>query len=153
MEGARVIDEVVGPFGERRIEDGAALGIHRGAGLFRPLLGPFDRLGREVNGIDAASEAGQVGSVPPVSASQLEHTCRSEHAFAEPRNEVLVGPFGEERARLGAVKAATMKVLACKTVTASSGIPTTAMALPTSLIVSPNHSNRKFRCHNSPPTR
>lgn len=123
MEAARVVDEVVGPFSERRIEDGAALEIHRGAGLLRPLPGPLDRRCREVNGVDAASQACQVGSVPPVPASQLEHTSRSERAFAEPltgrrsrslpptgrgpaarpRNEVLVGPFDEERARLGAV--------------------------------------------------
>jgi hypothetical protein len=91
VETARVVDEVVVPFRERCIEDGAALEVHRGAGRFRSLLCPFDRLCREVNSINAASQACQVGGVPPVPASQLEHTSRSEKAFVKPRNEVLVG--------------------------------------------------------------
>ena len=38
----------------------------------RLLPGPLDRPGREVDGIDAASQAGQVGGVPPDSAVQFE---------------------------------------------------------------------------------
>ena len=52
-----------------------------------------------------------------------------------------------------AVSAATAKVLAWSTVTASNGTPTTAIALPAPLIVSPIHSSRKFRCHSRPPGR
>ncbi len=104
MEAARVVDEVVGPFSERRIEDGAALEIHRGAGLLRPLPGPLDRRCREVNGVDAASQACQVGSVPPVPASQLEHTSRSERAFAEPltgRRSRSLPPTGRQQVVAG----------------------------------------------------
>jgi hypothetical protein len=50
------------------------------------------------------------------------------------------------------VKIETANVLAFNTITASSGTPTTAMALPTALTVSPIHSNRKFRCRSRPPT-
>src|ERR1035437_848566 len=50
-----------------------------------------------------------------------------------------------------AVRAATAKVLARRTVTAASGTPTTAIELPAPLIVSPIHSSRKFRCPNRPP--
>src|ERR1017187_3341245 len=50
-----------------------------------------------------------------------------------------------------AVRAATAKVLARRTVTAASGTPTTAIELPAPLIVSPIHSSRKFRCPDRPP--
>src|SRR5580698_1718771 len=52
-----------------------------------------------------------------------------------------------------AVSAATAKVLARRTVTASNGTSTTASALPAPLIVSPTHSSRKFRCRSGPPGR
>ena len=62
-------------------------------------------------------------------------------------------PMTSQGRYAAAVKAATVKVLACRAVTASSGIPTTAIALPIPLTVSPSHSNRKFRCHSRPPNR
>ena len=49
------------------------------------------------------------------------------------------------------MRAVTAKVLACRAVTASSGTPAAAMAVPAPLTVSPIHSSRKFRCHSSPP--
>ena len=52
-----------------------------------------------------------------------------------------------------AVSAATAKVLACRASTASSGIPTTAMAFPIMLTDSPTRSSRKFRCQSTPPNR
>ena len=55
--------------------------------------------------------------------------------------------------KAAAVKTETANVLAFNTITASSGTPTIAMALPTALTVSPIQSNRKFRCRSRPPTR
>jgi len=103
VEAAGVIDQVVGPFGERCVEDGAALVVHRNTGRIRSLHGPLDRLCREVNGVDSASQACQEGSVPPVSASQLKDVSWSKQAPVEPLNKTLVGPLDEERAWLGAV--------------------------------------------------
>jgi len=50
-----------------------------------------------------------------------------------------------------AVSTLTANVLACSTVTATSGTPTMAIALPTWLTVSPIHSSRNLRRHSSPP--
>jgi hypothetical protein len=60
-------------------------------------------------------------------------------------------PISSHGSQVMATSAVAVKVLACKTVTATKGIATTAMAVPTWLTVSPNQSNRKSRCHRSPP--
>ncbi len=50
-----------------------------------------------------------------------------------------------------AATAPTTNGLARRSMTASSGTPPSAIALPSWLTVSPNHSNRKLRCHSNPP--
>jgi hypothetical protein len=62
-------------------------------------------------------------------------------------------PMISQGRQADAVIAATATVLACRTVTASSGIPTTAMASPPLLIVWPIHSSRKLRCRSRPAAR
>jgi hypothetical protein len=52
-----------------------------------------------------------------------------------------------------AVSTPTTNVLACSTMTATSGTPTMAIALPSWLTVSPIHSSRNLRCRSSPPNR
>ena len=65
---------------------------------------------RKVNGIDAAPQTCQVGGIPSVPTAQFEHTSRSELPLPEPRDQVLVGPFDEERAWPGAVREALVPV-------------------------------------------
>ena len=62
-------------------------------------------------------------------------------------------PMSSHGSHPAAVSTPTTNVLACSTMTATSGTPTTAMALPSWLTVSPIHSSRKLRCRSSPPNR
>ena len=62
-------------------------------------------------------------------------------------------PMISHGSHAAAVSPPTTNVLACSTMTATSGTPTTAMALPSWLTVSPIHSSRKLRCRSSPPNR
>jgi hypothetical protein len=60
-------------------------------------------------------------------------------------------PMTSQGSHAAAVSTLTASVLACSTVTATSGTPTMAIALPTLLTVSPIHSSRNVRCHSRPP--
>jgi hypothetical protein len=62
-------------------------------------------------------------------------------------------PMSSHGSHPAAVSTPTTNVLACSTMTATSGTPTTAIALPSWLTVSPVHSSRKLRCRSSPPNR
>src|SRR5215831_6616075 len=103
METAAVIDQVVRSGRDLRVEDGALLEAHQDTGPVRAFPRPSNRPRREVDSLDRASHAGQIGSVPAVSAAEFEHTPRDEEAAAEPLGQILVGPFDEERDRFGPV--------------------------------------------------
>ena len=62
-------------------------------------------------------------------------------------------PMSSQGSQAAATSVLTVSVLACSTVTAISGITTTAIALPSWLIVSPNQSRRKLLCQSNPPGR
>jgi hypothetical protein len=71
---------------------------------------------------------------------------RSTHAPAG-------SPMTSQGSQAAAVSRVTANVPACSTMTAVSGTPTTAMALPSWLMVSPSQNRAKLRCQSSPPKR
>ncbi|HTS99429.1 MAG TPA: hypothetical protein VMI33_22695 [Streptosporangiaceae bacterium] len=69
---------------------------------------------------------------------------RSTHAPAG-------SPMTSQGSHAAAASTPTASGPACSTMTATSGTPTTAIALPSWLTVSPIQSSRKLRCRSSPP--
>lgn len=59
-------------------------------------------------------------------------------------------PISSQGSQVSAASALTWKVLASRIATATSGIVMIDMLLPSLLVVSPSHSNRKSRCRSAP---
>jgi hypothetical protein len=113
----------------------------------------------------APASSATASTWPVVSALSQAAAGRLANSSAEIRSQVIISgragnrstqapagrPITSHGRYAAAVSTATAKVLACSTVTASSGTPTVAIELPAPLIVSPVHSRKKFRWRSTPP--
>jgi len=117
--------------------------------------------GRRRAGDERAAEAVPAAAPVPSAHSTLAYSAtavRSQATITARRGSLSTqapagSPISSHGSHVIATSAVTANVPACRTVTAASGIATTAMAVPTWLTVSPDHSSRKSRCHRSPPGR
>lgn len=121
----------------------------------------------EKNTLQPPAASATMTSWPVVSAWSHAAAGRLAYSSADTTSQMIISgrrgsrstqtPAGTPTTSHGryaaAVSAATTKVLARRYSTASSGIPTTAMAFPIMLTDSPTHSSRKFRCLSTPPNR
>src|SRR5215469_3376435 len=93
------------------------------------------------------------GTLAYSAAEITSHTIITRRAGQRSTHAPAGSPMTSQGSHAAAASTPTANVLACSTVTATSGTPTRAMALPSWLIVSPVHSSRKLRCRSSPPNR
>src|SRR6516164_4241609 len=94
-----------------------------------------------------------IGTLAYSAAEITSHTIITRRAGQRSTHAPAGNPMTSQGSHAAAASTPTANVLACSTVTATSGTPTRAMALPSWLIVSPVHSSRKLRRRSSPPNR
>src|SRR5215831_15542446 len=93
------------------------------------------------------------GTLAYSAAEITSHTIITRRAGQRSTQAPAGRPMTSQGSHAAAASTPTVNVPACSTVTATSGTPTRAMALPSWLTVSPVHSSRKLRCRSSPPNR